>query len=315
MTLLFNRAWSLDIVPPGRTEGVRYTNTGDFANNLRLQFDIERTLASTANKGKFQLTNLTADNRSNLAQGSVVILRAGYVGATGIVFQGYVKKVESTQAGQDVVTTIECGDGEPFITYGHVHLSYAKTVSLAQVLQDVAKTLKVTLGGQVYEVAGHVIQGIPNVTFPRLSKSGKTKKVLDDLLLPRGLHWSIQCGNLLIQNAKGVVNLFAEVLSIDTGMLDSPSRSTTGVKVKSLLNPRLVPGAAIRVVSANAACNGDFRAIKCTYKGDSEGGEWSVDIEGQPLLAPLAPVPTTQKKDQFQQSVYEDSEEPEDVEE
>ena len=313
MTPLFGRSWALDITPPGVEKGARYGTLGNRPSDVHLTFDIERTLGSDANKGKFTLTNLTPDNRNNIVQGSNVILTAGYVGNVGIVFQGFVRKVESAQSGADVVTSLECGDGEPYITYGHLNLSYSEPTTLAQVLLDVSRTLRVELGGQVYKSLGNVVQNLPPVTYPRLVLHGKTKRALDGLLHPLGLVWSIQCGTLLVQNDKGRINLRAIVLSPTTGLVDMPTRTDAGVRARALLNPSLVPGCAVQVVSKNQAVCGNFRVVKASYKGDSDAGDWTVDLEGGALLGPLAPVATTQKTDSFVGAVYEDQQEPDEV--
>lgn len=312
MSQLFGRSWSVEISPPGAKVAARYGTLGPRPSDVHMTFDVERTLGSDANKGKVVLTNLTPDNRNNIVQGTNVTLRAGYGGQPGIIFQGFVRKVESSGEGPDVTTTLECGDGAPYITYGHVHLSYSTTVTLDRVLVEVARQLNVELGGQAYAVGGVVVQNVPRKTYPRLVKSGKTKTVLDGLLHPLGLVWSIQCGTLLIQNKRGRINLQAIVLSPQTGMVDTPTRTDAGVRVRALLNPRLVPGCAVQVRSANRATSGNFRAVKCTYRGDSDVGDWTVDIEGGALYGPLAPVATTQKKDSFLGAVFDAPEEPED---
>lgn len=315
MSLLFTRAWTLDIVAPGKTKGARYGTEGVNPSELHMTFDIERTLASTSNKGKFVLYNLAPDNSSNIAQGAVVILRAGYSGNLGIVFQGVVRKTEVTQNANNVTTSIECGDGDPFITYGHLSKTYKGTVSLAQVLLDISERLNVELGGQVYKTTGNIVQGIPDKSYSRLVLHGKVKSALDRLLHPLGMAWSIQCGVLLIQNQKGLLRLRATVLSPETGLVETPSRTNTGVKCKSLLNPRIVPGSAIQIAAANPAVNGNFRCIRCAYKGDTTGADWTVEVDGQGILGPLAPVPipVTQSTTSFQDGIFNDPEEPEEV--
>jgi hypothetical protein len=314
VSALYGRTWSLTLVPPGKTQGAAYgTQAGN--SNLRMTFDLERTLSSTSNKGKFGLYNLNPENRANIVQGTNVFLRAGYGDELGTIFQGFVRKVENSLQGPDVVTSIECGDGDPYITYGHLNFSWSETVSLAQILEYICSKLSVTIGGQVYAAKGKIIQGLPDATFPRYKLHGKVKTELEKLLHPFGLLWSVQCGVLLIQNSKGLVHLTATYLSKDTGLLDVPTRTDTGVRCRSLLNPRIVPGSAIAIASYDLAASGNFRCIKCTYKGDSEGTDWSVEVEGQALLGPLAPVPTAQGKQKVQQSVYDDPDDPEDAEE
>lgn len=305
--LLYQRVWSLTLVPNGQPAAV-YGSEGTRPSDVRVVFDVTRTLSGTkANKAKFAIGNLTSDNRNNILPGTMVILRAGYVASSGIVFRGYVSKVVSRQDGPDVVTELECEDGGPQLLYGTVQLSYSAPVMLSRVLQDVARGLSVELGGIAFALEGQIVQGIPKHQYKRLVKSGPCREILDYLLKPRGMTWSIQCGTLLIQNVKGVVNLVAEVLSKETGMLGVPSRTPTGVSCMALLNPRLTPGCAVRVLSQNPGVSGDFRAVRCVYKGDTEGNEWSVNIDGQALLAPLAPVPTTQQADYADAEVGEDA--------
>lgn len=315
MSVLFGRAWSLDIIASGKEKGARYGSEGLADSELRLTFDLERTLASNANKGKFTLYNLTPDNRNSIKQGATVILRAGYQETTGIIFQGFVRTVTVTQTGGDIMTAIDCGDGEPYITYGFVNHTFAETATLADVLEYICTRLNVTMGGQLYAVNGRMVQGLPNVSLPRYVLHGKVKHALDDLLKPYDVDWSIQCGSLLVQNKKGMVRLQATLLSADTGMIDVPTRTDTGVKFKSLLNPNIVPGSAVQISSIDPANNGNFRCIKCVYKGDTDAADWSVEVDASELLGPLAPVPTASgKQPAAQATVFEDPDEQEEME-
>jgi hypothetical protein len=285
---LYGRKWALAITTPGTQNALEFRSAVTSGAPLRFAFQIDRTLHSDSNKAKFTLSNLTREHRGLIGPGSTVVLRAGYDKIYDIVFRGTVATVTNNIDGGEVVTEIDAGDGEIYLQTSHVHLSYKSTVTLARVLQDICKRLTLTINGQTYTYSDHIVQRVPRVTLGRRAISGPVKTVLNELLHPLGMSWSIQCGTLIIQNDQGIINLSAQVLSAKTGLIGTPSKTKTGLTIRSLLLPTIAPGLAVQLESQQRELNGNYRIVSAKYAGDTHGAEWSVEAEAQPLTYPLA---------------------------
>ncbi|WP_243466096.1 baseplate hub protein [Sodalis glossinidius] len=59
------------------------------------------------------------------------------------------------------------------------------------------------------------------------------------------------------------------VLSQETGMVGSPEKTDSGLKITCLLNPTLRIGALVRVRSILPSFDGDYKITELTHTGDS----------------------------------------------
>lgn len=294
----YERRYQLDIIPFGKTAGVTYGNDSTTGARLRVQFEVERSFNGGADKAKISIYNLSPRNRSAIARGTTMRLRAGYRGRMGLLFTGTVRNVSSDQQGPDVVTVAQLGDGEPVISYGTVNRSYTSPVTLAQVLQDVARDLELDLGGHVVDVAPGVVKGLPDVTYPLgLTVTGAVRDWLEMLLKDNGLDWSIQNGKLNILPRGGTQYVTATVVSKRTGMVGTPAFNEKYLKFTSLMNHQLVPGAYVQIVSDNRRVSGYYRLATAKVTGDTHEAPWTVECEGELLKEPLPLLPAAQGAD------------------
>lgn len=299
---LFDRRYQLQVIPFGKSTGSVYGNLERTDPVLRVQFELERQMVAAADKGKINIYNLLTENRNAITRGSTVRLVAGYRGRAGLLFTGYVRKVETNQADADVITSLECGDAEPALTYATVNRSYAMPVSLAQVLQDLASDMRVDLGGTIVSVKPGVIKGLPDKTYPRLSLEGPVKKALDALLKPLNIDWTIQSEKLIILPRNGTQYVSAVVISETSGMIGTPALNEKYMTFQSLLNTQIVPGVLIELRSANQKLNGFYKVRTCKYQGDSHDAPWSIACEAEALKSPL-PLYTSAQGADLQKAV------------
>lgn len=305
---LFGRCWSLTIIPRAGASAIQYSSSPNQGQPLRFEFDVKRTLHSASNKGKIRLTNLSAASAALIDLGARVELRCGYGSFAddyaSLVFVGDVMDKTTELQGSDFITELECADGEILLQNAVVAVSFRSKTPLAQVIQAIAKQLRVDISGQVFAPSQMVAQRLPTGSVDRFVYAGPAKKALDDLLGPRGIQWSIQNGSLLLQAQEGIIKLQATVLSAQTGLLEKPKASKKGVEFKSLLQASIEPGSAVTIVSSATEASGNFRVVEVTYKGDTHGNEWSCEGLGSELTYPLAAyvAPTEQTGDPAQAS-------------
>ena len=72
------------------------------------------------------------------------------------------------------------------------------------------------------------------------------------------------------------------LISAASGLIGTPQVGEQGfVTLTSQIQPNLTPGYSFRLESR--LITGFYRVEKATYRGDSWGSTWAVELEGKPL--------------------------------
>ncbi len=247
--------------------------------DLRVQFEITKSLKKEPNTGNIVITNLAERTRSNLQEkGLRIRLEAGYEAESKRLFSGDIRHVKSISEGSDWITTIELGDGERGYRHGRVNRTFRKGATVADAIRDVAAAMNLSLPASVSgpELQAQFAAGV--------SLFGPASSELTRLLAPYGFDWSIQDGQLQILATGATRAQEAILISQDTGMIGTPEfgspekrRKKPILMVRSLLNADIVPGG--RILLQSSLINGLFKTLKASHAGDTHGGEWTTKIE------------------------------------
>lgn len=267
---LFGRLWSVEIGTPGQP--------GQLYEGLRTEFDITKTSASGSNKAKIKLWNLNAESRKNFVKGKQLTLRAGYVGLIETLFLGNIVRVNIDQKGSDIAVEFECGDGEQQLYNNFINKSYPPGATNVQVIQDLVKALGLTVG---------TISGLVSKSFNSgFVASGGIKDILDRELRKIGCEWSVQNGVVQVLPVGSTTGESAILVSKETGLIGVPTPGNGGdgiVTFESLLNPRILPGVSVSLVSQQF--NGIYKVRQGQYQGDSSSNDkWKVICECTQVL-------------------------------
>ncbi len=280
---LFKRSYAVNLGPPGQTTALQYGTLGSNPAPIRVSFDIEKNMTgASANHSKINLFNLSQQSRTSIKKGYLVQLYGGYNTLIGLLFTGNVFIAKSERQGSDgtIMTTLECLDGGSAITYAKLDKSYPAGVTIQQILSDVATAMSVATTANPVGISAGISLNIPSQVFNKgFVAQGACKDTLDKLLKPQGLEWNIQNGNLNIIPIQNYDGTTAEVVSANTGLIGVPSQNEYFTQFTSLLNPRLVPGALVQLISENTALNGYYKVRKAKYEGDSHDQKWQVSCE------------------------------------
>lgn len=260
--LLFDRVVSIEFGMPGEN-GKRFTD-------LRVVFDIKKTITSEPNKGKILIYNLTKASQTLTERtGLYVKLMGGYGLKLETIFQGDVARALSRKDGGNVITEFEVGDGEKVYQETTINKSFAPGISLESALKSTAASFGIPIS---------TIEGVqPDQFVNGLTVSGQSKDVMDTLTKKQDLQWSIQNGALQVTKSNGEVEGRMIVLRADSGLIGSPKKKDKGVEFTSLLQPKIQPGTTIRLDSK--FLKGDFIAKTVNHKGDSVEGDWFTIVE------------------------------------
>lgn len=293
--------------------------SGLLVENLRVQFEVAKTIESAPNIAIIRIFNLHPDNEAKIKnEFDEVLLNAGYEGAMRLVFRGNIKHVYRYREKNDYITEIEAGDGDKDFRKAVMNETLAAGTTTSQLVDRAVGTFK-GVGGTS---KGHV-QVNDRARLRGKVISGNTRDVLHDVARESGANWSIQDGQLVIVSTNDVLPGEAIVLRADTGMLGAPEINDKGIAVKCLMNPALRVNGAIKLdnngikakrVKAQALAtkrekqetnaplgreneplvrldpDGIYKVLKLTHKGDNRGQDWVSEIE---CIGLDQPIPAT----------------------
>lgn len=279
--------------------------TGLLIEELRIQFEIEKTVDSPPNKAIIKVFNLNQENESKVRKEYTdVLLNAGYQGAMKQIYSGNVTHVYRYRERTDWITEIVCGDGDNFYRNSFVSETLEAGTdnkdTVSRVL-DSAKKMGVEL------VQGHTVIKGDQRTRGKVMV-GNSRDILKNVADQSGANWSIQDGVLQIVPATGMLPNEAIVVDSSTGMLGAPEVNEKGITVKFLMNPEARVNGALKLDNNNMKMKGKkvgetskgnqltgeyvqssgfqdgaptridpdgiYKIIKLTHKGDTRGKDW-----------------------------------------
>lgn len=303
---LFNRTYALAMGPPNQPNAFQYANFPTLVNGqllppapLRITFDIDKNLIGTSSKSKIEIYNLSVESRNRISSGFILQLQAGYVGLMDTIFLGNVdyQGAKTQRKGPDIITGMECGDGESAIAMTTLNKSYPPGTQLYQVLQDLAGSMHLNSVTDDGGIGTGIVLGIPALTYGRgLTVHGSCKDSLNTILIPLGLRWNVQNGNLNITPVRAnngteaivvasgsVTDPTTGVTKFDpkksTGLIGTPFKSSTYTEFTTLLNPKIVPGCVVQLICENNAINGFYKVMRAHYIGDSHESKWQISCQ------------------------------------
>jgi hypothetical protein len=310
---LFKRAYTVSLAPPGQAASLQYGTAGLNPAPLRVRFDIDKNMVGSSNKSKIELYNLSIQSRQSIKKGYMCQLQAGYSGLLETLFIGNVVIPKSVRKDGDIITELECGDGESAIVFARLDKSYGAGTTLAQILTDVAQAMGTATISNPVAINGGIAVGIPNVIYNKgFVAHGSCAETLTKLLKPQGVEWNVQNGNLNIIPINGnsgntaivvssgvepSVDAFGNPTSVfnpqaATGLIGVPSQNDDFTQFTSLLNPKLVPGVLVKLISENTSLNGFYKIRRSHFEGDSHDNKWQVTCEAIPQTGVVQSLPT-----------------------
>lgn len=270
----------------------------EYANTLRITFEVEKDLTKETNKSKVSLFNLAKEQQEKLeAPDLPVEIWAGYKdnGGPARIFVGTVITANTKANEKDVETELTLSDGQVAIRDTAISMSFAPGTPGQLILQRIASAMGLPL------ILG---EGVQLGTFENgYSCVGTPRQALDGICYHSGCSWSIQNESLQVILNGGIFANRGLVFAPDSGLIGSPERivksnpkpdkdtpkrkrkkkaqkerpeKQAGWKIKTLLAPTITPGDAVKVESRDI--EGWFRVESVKHQGDSHGGGWTSEI-------------------------------------
>lgn len=272
--------------------------------DLRMQFHVVKTLKRIPNTCEVSIWNLDPDRRAELEQmggggkvasrsklvthtkqqatkGIPVKVEAGYKkSGTSQLYLGDLRFCESVYEKPDWITKVSSGDGLKANKLARVNQSFGPGTSADTVLRALVRSLGVGEGNVNETVAKLRLSGAAKLFTQGATISGNVARQLDDWARSANLEYSIQDGAIQFLDLGKTLETKAVHITPDTGMVGSPSVDSEGnLTVTTLMIPDVRPGTLL-VIDA-ATVQGNYRAEKVTWQGDTRGEEWFVTFEGK----------------------------------
>ncbi|HHF5843046.1 phage protein [Haemophilus influenzae] len=259
----FGRRWKLDISNDQETLSIE---------QLRVAFEIDKTINEKPNPAKIQVWNLNRDHINQLLSQDYkkVALSVGY-GELRQIYVGDITKTRIQREGLDFVLTLECSDGHQAYTQSRTKTTLKAGATDKQIVEELQKTMPKVQSGAI---------DIPNQRkLPRgRVLNGNSRDILNKIARNNKADWSIQDGALIFLPKDKVLNDDAVLISQDTGMINAPEQTDEGLELTCLLNPALQIGGLVKVESIIEYFNGEYKIVKLAHSGDGIGGDWHSKI-------------------------------------
>ena len=234
-----------------------------------IDFDINRNIMAGANTSRVTIYNLNQDTRKKIykdqfrtAEYKGIVIRAGYgmeetPELLPIVFKGNLKQAYSHRDGTEFKTEVEAYDGGFAFVNGYQSTNFAAGTPMNDVLDTLINGLPHINKGAVGDFGGVLQRGN--------SFTGSSVENLQ----------ALTNGNFFIDNEKAYCLLPDEcldgdisVLKAETGLLSSPLREETYLKIRTLFEPRVRVGQRISLESVtNSEFNGLYKVMGFRHHG------------------------------------------------
>ena len=255
----FGRRWKLDISNDQETLSIE---------QLRVAFEIDKTINEKPNPAKIQVWNLNRDHINQLLSQDYkkVALSVGY-GELRQIYAGDITKTRIQREGLNFVLTLECSDGHQAYTQSRAKTTLKAGATDKQIVEELQKTMPKVQTGAI---------DIPNQRkLPRgRVLNGNSRDILTKIARNNKADWSIQDGSLIFLPKDKVLSDDAVLISQDTGMINAPEQTDEGLELTCLLNPALQIGGLVKVESIIEYFNGEYKIVKLAHSGDGIGGDW-----------------------------------------
>lgn len=229
---------------------------------------------SKPNEGQVTIHNLSTATIAQLEKPNQVMRIEAGTDYIGQIFIGSVAKrgVVTKNDIPNRQTTITARDGRRVYRDTRVSVAYPANVTIAQIAQDL-------LG---YATRQGVALGLgsefpPGIYPDGWAFQGQWRQALDEILQPEGYYWTIQGGVIYVLSELSDVPGNVPLLSPDTGLAGSPTRTDKGCNLESIMNPAIIAGRATQVTSQ--FFNGLYRNVNVSHQFSNYGKDWKTSAQ------------------------------------
>ena len=283
-----SRAWSVDI------NGEPYIGLQSGSTQFRIQFNIDVSPGSSVSYADIRLYNL--NKVSGIANGSSIILKAGYTDNIDAIFTGTVTNVlrEREPGAPEIITRLICRSGSAAVDRGSAQVSLGPGARVEEAIRALAREWPIPIDIDNAQFADD--QPMARGYWA----DGDIPTAMDNLARDYKFDWLQHMGRMYVTKPEIKRNATAIKINQLTGMIGIPEITRgpngLGVFVSAQLNPSIMVSSVIDLKSEFATYNtgnlylsevqpeavpvGEYNVFALRYSGDSHSDTWKVDIDG-----------------------------------
>ena len=269
------------------------TATGIRINLLRFKFKVINSIKSYPSALTLEIYNLNRSEQTRFEKEFTrIFVFAGYVysptAQPKMIFSGNIKNVVFRKDSTEVITTIYAGDYEEQYKNTVFSRTFQGKTPIRSVISSVASSFPGVVIGRLdgLDSSSSAIRGF--------TESGKTSTILDKYAKSNNFEWWLRNGVFNTTAKKTATSETVIVVKSETGLLDAPEVTESGVNVKTLLNADYFPRRRVKIDTSQSRINiqeativriprtkgnGVFRIEQVTHTGDTRGDQWNSLVE------------------------------------
>lgn len=230
-------------------------------SNLHVDFTVNKSIEATPNEASIKIYNLSEDNFVRIAkEHNTCVIRFSYADADLVtLYVGDIRKAVRDDTGNtDIVTSIECGDGEKNLRQGALNKVYEKGTEYSKIFNDIATDVGYTSGALRMDA---------KVIDERIVLTGDPMLKLNELSRDIDSKWSIQDSKLTVVGRKKTL-IGGVHLNKHRGLLGKPRKELDGnISFTTLLDTNIVP--ATKIIFDDAA----YKVETLTHIGSNHAND------------------------------------------
>ena len=253
----------------------------EFSNPYKIDFDITKSVGGTFESGSITVTGLTSSDIATMASfyeynkavllPNTITLIAGYKNnIQSIIFIGSAQEAKPSFDTSDKSISFEVSSAYYSNELNAISVSY-QTTTLSAIMLEIAAKLNLALNFTAVDkvIKNYAFQG---QLFEQLN--GLRKMYKNDIYI------YISNSMLCVVNADSSLIAAPLVCSLETGMVGTPEPTFLGCDVKMLLQPTIIPGALVNVVSRRLPkLTGTYRAMNIRHTGSTRDSYFYTEIQ------------------------------------
>lgn len=260
--------------------------------------------AESPNNAIIRVFNLSRGEQQNTVQDIIkgeysrVILQAGYEkGEFAVIFDGNIRQFRVGRLNAtDTYLDLLAADGDLGYNFSQISQSIAAGSTPKQRIDAIVASMK------KYGLSEGSIAPSTGGTLPRGKVLfGMSRAMLRQQAITQQASWSIQNGKINMIPLDGYLPSDPVELNALNGMIGLPEQTNDGIKVKCLLNPKILAGQAVRInnrsinqtiqanptvgpvpfnqwagiqLLADVTSDGLYRVYVAEHEGDTRGQAW-----------------------------------------
>lgn len=300
--ILFNRYARITIKLDNKKPSEQYIT---FSEDFKLTFKAESfvSISDTANYqiAEVALYNISDDLKTQIARKATeIVLDIGYYNFHDVIFTGSIKNTVNVKEGTDVLTILYCSSSL---------LEKTQTIPIAYTANNEnVRTLIIKLckkAGIEYQIPNSIPYTVQDTTF-----KGNVLDIIAKICQIPGINlmWGMHNRKLIVVDTTAPIKESTiYVMGPESGLIDVPQISDTGVLLKTYINPKIHINSIIKLDTKYAAFNvgalnwqedrvrgskfnaytninknwfqGNFNVLTINYIGDTRGNSWYSQLD------------------------------------